>query len=58
MIKEAIAKLVEGEQISRGKWFGMIRFGSQVDVIMPQSYEPTVRIGQQVYAGKTVIAKK
>ena len=58
LVRRIDSYVKEGEQISRGKWFGMIRFGSQVDVIMPQTYEPTVRLGQQVYAGKTVIAKK
>ena len=48
----------EGEEITRGKWFGMIRFGSQVDVILPQSYKPAVELGQQVYAAKSIIARK
>ncbi|MEJ2594051.1 MAG: phosphatidylserine decarboxylase [bacterium] len=48
----------EGEDINRGKWFGMIRFGSQVDVILPQSYQPAVELGQQVYAAKSILARK
>jgi phosphatidylserine decarboxylase len=42
--------------IRRGEWLGMIRFGSQVDVILPYNCEVKLKLGQQVYAAKTVIA--
>jgi phosphatidylserine decarboxylase len=46
----------EGEFIKRGEWLGMIRFGSQVDVILPYHCKINIKIGQQTYAVKTVIA--
>lgn len=47
----------EGQSIRKGQWVGMIRFGSQVDVILPSSLRITVREGQQIYAAKTTIAE-
>ncbi len=58
LVKRIDSYVKEGDTIKRGQWFGMIRFGSQVDVIIPQSYNPSVEIGEQVYAGKSIIAKK
>jgi len=47
-----------GDEVSQGEWIGMIRFGSQVDIILPAGYRPSVRIGEQVYAAKTILAEK
>ncbi len=47
-----------GQKLEQGQWFGMIRFGSQVDLIIPIEYKVNVELGQQVYAIKTIIAKK
>ena len=45
-----------GERLKQGDWLGMIRFGSQVDVIIPIEYEIDVNLKDQIYAGKTIIA--
>jgi phosphatidylserine decarboxylase len=47
----------EGESLQRGQWVGMIRFGSQVDVIIPRKYAVNVKVKDQIYAGETVIAR-
>jgi phosphatidylserine decarboxylase len=47
----------EGENVKRGDWLGMIRFGSQVDVILPIECDIKVKLGEQIYAGKSTIAK-
>ncbi len=46
-----------GEQLKQGDWFGMIKFGSQVDLIIPITCKVNVELGQQVYAKKTIIAE-
>ncbi|MEC9196248.1 MAG: phosphatidylserine decarboxylase [Pseudomonadota bacterium] len=46
----------EGEQLQRGERFGLIRFGSRLDIYLPEGAEPTVKIGQTMIAGETVIA--
>jgi len=47
-----------GDEVNQGEWIGMIRFGSQVDIILPAGYRPSVSIGEQVYAAKTILAEK
>ena len=46
----------EGEPLGVGERFGLIRFGSRVDVYLPPGKEPLVAIGQKAIAGETVIA--
>lgn len=47
----------EGQTLTRGERFGLIRFGSRVDVYLPPGVEPCVRIGQIMVAGETPIAR-
>ena len=46
----------EGALVKKGDWLGMIRFGSQVDVILPYTAEIKIKLNNQVFAAKTVIA--
>jgi len=46
----------EGENVGVGDRFGLIRFGSRVDVYMPTSARPTVAVGTRAVAGETVLA--
>lgn len=46
----------EGADMRAGERFGMIRFGSRVDVYLPQGVAPLVAPGQTMIAGETVIA--
>lgn len=57
-ISHIINRAAIGDQLGRGEVFGMIRFGSQVDVFIPDmlAYTPTVAVGDYVYAGETVLA--
>jgi phosphatidylserine decarboxylase len=57
LIRRIDTYIKEGDSIERGKWYGMIRLGSQVDIIFPGNYKPVINLMQQVYAGKTIIAK-
>jgi len=45
----------KGDQVERGSRFGIIRFGSRVDIYLPQQFQVEVRSGQRVKAGETVI---
>lgn len=47
-----------GDRLERGERFGMIRFGSRVDIYLPESYEPAVSIGAKVRGGCDVLARK
>jgi phosphatidylserine decarboxylase len=46
----------EGQNIGAGERIGMIRFGSRVDVYLPDHVVPLVSAGQTALAGETVIA--
>ncbi|GAA6201437.1 phosphatidylserine decarboxylase [Aquicoccus sp. SU-CL01552] len=45
-----------GAKLATGERFGLIRFGSRLDVYLPEGVEPQVRIGQTMIAGETVLA--
>jgi len=45
----------DGDTVRAGQRFGMIRFGSRVDIYMPDQVEPLVSVGQTAVAGETVI---
>ena len=47
----------EGDQLERGERYGMIRFGSRVDVYLPSGLEPLVTVGQSTRAGVTPLVK-
>jgi len=47
----------EGQKLAAGERYGMIRFGSRVDVYLPQGTRILVAPGQRSVAGETVIAE-
>ena len=46
----------EGQGVRTGERFGLIRFGSRLDVYLPEGVAPKVALGQTMVAGETVIA--
>jgi phosphatidylserine decarboxylase len=46
----------EGDQVAPGQRIGMIRFGSRVDVYLPEGVHPLVAEGQTALAGETILA--
>jgi phosphatidylserine decarboxylase len=46
----------EGESLAAGQRFGLIRFGSRLDVFLPDGAKPLVAVGQTAVAGETVLA--
>lgn len=47
----------EGDSLSQGVRYGLIRFGSQVDVVMPANTSPKVKVGERVVGGETILAE-
>ena len=45
-----------GDTLARGDRFGLIKFGSRLDLYLPGDYVPCVRIGDTVLAGQTILA--
>jgi len=46
-----------GDRVIQGERYGMIRFGSRMDVYVPEESEILVKKGQHVYAGETVLCR-
>jgi phosphatidylserine decarboxylase len=46
----------EGQTLAAGERFGMIRFGSRLDVYLPEGVKPLVAEGQTAIAGETILA--
>lgn len=57
LMARRIVKFVdEGERLAAGQRFGLIRFGSRVDVYLPKGCHALVCVGQRAVAGETVFA--
>ena len=56
--RRIICRADEGDTLARGQRFGMIRFGSRVDLYVPEGYLPAVCIGEKVFAGQSILAQK
>ena len=56
--RRIVSWVEEGQELRRGQRFGMIRFGSRVDLYLPVEAEVMVAIGQKVSAGWSPIWKK
>lgn len=46
-----------GDTVAAGQRIGLIRFGSRVDVYLPEGTDPKVLLGQKTVAGETVLAE-
>ncbi|MCX7834338.1 MAG: phosphatidylserine decarboxylase family protein [Ignavibacteria bacterium] len=57
LARRIVCDLKEGEEVTSGMRFGMIKFGSRVDLFIPINSEITVKIGEKVKAGVTILAK-
>ena len=47
-----------GETFDRGQIYGVIRFGSRVDLYLPTDYNLNCQLGDKVFAGQTILAQK
>src|SRR5258708_12210362 len=46
-----------GEKVARGERIGLVRFGSRVDMWVPQEADILVKLGENVKGGSTVLAR-
>ena len=55
--RRIVTDLAEGQQVSRGQRMGMIKFGSRLELFVPDALAPQVRVcpGQRVRAGLSVL---
>lgn len=55
--RRIVCYLTPGALVARGERYGLIRFGSRVDIFLPPAAEPVVRVGDRVRGGSDVIAR-
>ena len=55
--RRIVCELAPGGEVRRGEKFGMIKFGSRTELVLPAGCEVTVEVGQKVKAGATVVAR-
>ena len=56
--RRIVCRTDPGDEVSRGERCGLIRFGSRVDLYLPDAYTPQVYAGDVVVAGESILARK
>ena len=56
--RRIVCRVAAGSTLRPGERVGIIRFGSRVDLDLPLGAAPTVRVGDRVVAGETVVARR
>lgn len=56
--RRIICETEPGNRLGQGERFGIIRFGSRVDLYFDSSYQLLAKVGQSVVAGESLLAKK
>lgn len=55
--RRIVCDLEDNQEVKTGERFGIIRFGSRVDVYLPKGVTPAVAVGQQMIGGETILAE-
>jgi len=57
-IRKIVSWIDIGERVTKGQQYGMIRFGSQCDIFIPDNFDIQINVkpGNYMYAGETVLA--
>ncbi len=53
--RRIVCWLKEGERVTRGERYGLIRFGSRMDLYLPKGTEVRAKVGDRVVGGETVL---
>lgn len=54
--RRIVCTIKENEAVTAGERFGIIRFGSRVDIYLPAHMEVCVKVGQTMIGGETIVA--
>ena len=54
--RRILCEVKAGQALRTGERFGMIRFGSRLDIYLPPGVQPLIALGQSTLAGETVLA--
>ena len=56
LARRIVCRLTEGEQVSAGQRFGVMKFGSRIDMFLPRSATILAKAGDKVVGGETTVA--
>ena len=56
LARRIVCRLKEGEQVSAGQRFGVMKFGSRIDLFIPRKASINVKVGDKVVGGETIVA--
>jgi len=56
LARRIVCRVKEGEQVSAGQRFGVMKFGSRIDLFLPRSATILVKAGDKVVGGETTLA--
>jgi phosphatidylserine decarboxylase len=56
LARRIVYHIAEGDQLKAGDRFGMMKFGSRMDILIPADIEVDVKEGDKAVAGKTILA--
>lgn len=54
--RRIICEAKEGDEVKGGERYGLIRFGSRMDIYIPKDVAPLVVVGQRAVGGETILA--
>ncbi len=57
LARRVVCRLEVNQVVNKGDRFGLIRFGSRVDLFLPASAKVEVKMGQRIKGGKTIIGR-
>ena len=56
LARRIVCRVSEGQTVNRGERIGLMKFGSRMDVFLPEGTPLQVQVGQRVIGGETVLA--
>jgi phosphatidylserine decarboxylase len=56
LARRIVCRVKSGDTLAAGERFGLIRFGSRVDILIPHEFAVHARLGQRVRGGESVLA--
>jgi phosphatidylserine decarboxylase len=56
LARRIVTRLAVGQHVARGERFGIMKFGSRIDLFLPRSSRITVKVGDRVVGGESIVA--
>lgn len=57
MARRIVSYVTLDDNLQQGELYGMIKFGSCLEIVMPKKVEINVKVGEKVAGGQTIIGR-